>query len=249
MKKISILLSMLCLFLVLAACGQNDNTDKEESGASEPQPLEVSLDTPETAEKGQELTFSATVTQGDEAVEDASEVMFEIWKEGDKDNSEMVEAEHEGEGVYSIKKTLEEDGTFVVQSHVTARDLHTMPKNKVTVGSGSEESSEHSEEHAHHGGAVSFHLMKPESIKASEEISLVTHLQKDDQPLAGASVRFEISKDGEEKAQWIDTEETKDGEYEGTATFEEAGKYTVTIHAENDNGLHEHTEETVTVTE
>lgn len=244
---------MLLLILVLAACGQNNSNDTEESGTADPQPIDVVLDTPETAKTGEELTFSATVTQADEKVEDANEVMFEVWKEGDKDNSEMIEATHDGEGVYTVKKTIDEDGTYVVQSHVTARDLHTMPKSKVKVGSedASENHEDHEshEEHAHHGDAVSFHLMKPDTIKANEEISLTTHLQKDNQPLTDASIRFEISKTGEEKAQWIETEETKDGEYQGTVTLEEAGEYTVTIHAENDEGLHEHTEESLTVTE
>ena len=248
MKQVSILFTVLVLSFALVACGQNEennSNDTENNQTSEPVALKVALDTPETANKGEELTLTASVTQGEEAVDDADEVIFEIWKEGDKDNSEMLEATHEGDGTYSVTKTFEQDGTYFVQSHVTARDLHTMPKNKLTVGS--EEAEK--EEHAHHADAVSFHLMKPDTMKVNEEVSLVAHLQKEGEPLSGAFVRFEISKAGEKNAQWIETEETKDGEYKGTTTFEEPGKYTVTIHAENDQGLHEHTEETITVLE
>lgn len=251
MKQVSVFFTVIVLSFALVACSQNEKNNSNDSenseNASDPVALDVALDTPETAGKGEELTLAATVTQGEEAVEDADEVMFEIWKDADKDNSEMLEATHKGKGVYSVTKTFEEDGTYFVQSHVTARDLHTMPKNKITVGSEKAEKKE--EAHAHHGDAVSFHLKKPEAMKANEEVSLTAHLQKDGEPLSGAFVRFEITKTGNKNAQWIETEESKDGEYEGKAAFEEAGKYTVTIHAENDKGLHEHTEETITITE
>ncbi|MFK3960199.1 FixH family protein [Guptibacillus hwajinpoensis] len=252
MKKIGSWVSILSISMVLAACGQdNANESNNASTAEETQveTLDVALDTPEKAEKGEAITFSATVTQGEEKVDDADEVMFEVWKEGSKEDSEMIEASHDGEGVYTADKEFDDAGKYFVQSHVTARDLHTMPKNEIMVGSEKEAASE-TDEHAHeHESDVSIHLMKPEEIKANEDVSFMAHLQKDEEALTGADVRFEISKVDEEKAEWVDAEEMKDGEYEGTTSFKEAGDYTVTIHVENDEGLHEHTEESVTITE
>ncbi|WP_347551912.1 FixH family protein [Pseudalkalibacillus hwajinpoensis] len=254
MKKIGSWISIVSVAVVLAACGQENvnNSENDTTGEETVETLDVTLDTPETADAGEALTFTATVTQGDEKVNDAEEVMFEVWEEGAKDDSEMIEASNDGEGVYSIKKTFESGGTYFVQSHVTARNLHTMPKNEIAItaedkATGEEDSGQ---EHAHaHESDVSIHLMKPDEIKTNEDINLMVHLQKGDAALTGAAVRFEISKEGEEKAEWVDTKEMKDGEYEGTTSFGEDGDYSVTIHVENDEGLHEHTEKKVIVTE
>lgn len=251
MKKLGSFVSILSMAIVLAACGQDNAKETENNSTAEEtqvKTLDVALDTPEQVEKGEKVTFSATVTQGDEKVDDADEVLFEVWKEGSKEKSEMIEAAHNGDGVYSAEKQLDEAGKYFVQSHVTARDLHTMPKNEIIVGSEDEAAASH--EHAHeHESAVSIHMMKPEEMNANEENSLMVHLQKDDAALTGADVRFEIAKVDEEKAEWVDAEEMKDGEYEGKTTFKEAGDYTVTIHVENDEGLHEHKEENLTITQ
>ncbi|TKD72522.1 FixH family protein [Pseudalkalibacillus hwajinpoensis] len=252
MKKIGSWISIVSIAMALAACGQDDsaNESNHATTADETQveTLDVALDTPKKAEAGETLTFTATVTQGDEKVDDADEVMFEVWKEGAKDDSEMIEASDDGNGVYSAEKTIKNEGKYFVQSHVTARDLHTMPKNEIIVGSEDKATSESGHEHKHESD-VSIHLMIPDEIKAGADVDLMAHLQKNDGALTNANVRFEISKDGEENAEWVDAEEMKDGEYEGTTSFKEAGDYTVTIHVENDEGLHEHTEESVTVTE
>ncbi|MCA0173231.1 FixH family protein [Bacillus sp. RAR_GA_16] len=252
MKKIGSWISILSVAVALAACGQDNGNEAENNSTAEEtqvETLDVTLDTPEKVEKGEKVTFTATVTQGEEKVDDADEVMFEVWKEGSKEESEMIEASHDGDGVYSGEKQLDEAGKYFVQSHVTARDLHTMPKNEIMVGSEEEAASE-SHEHEHeHESDVSIHLMKPEEMKVNEEVSLMAHLQKDDAALTGADVRYEISKVNEEKAEWVDAKEMKDGEYEATTSFKDAGDYTVTIHVENDEGLHEHTEEKVTISE
>ncbi|MGA9288367.1 MAG: FixH family protein [Anaerobacillus sp.] len=252
MKKIGSWISILSVAMVLAACGQDNANESEGASTAEEtqvETLDVALDTPEKAEAGETLTFTATVTQDDEKVDDADEVMFEVWKEGAKDDSEMIEASNDGDGVYSAEKTIDENGKYFVQSHVTARDLHTMPKNEVMIGSEEEATSDSGEHEHEHESAVSMHLMKPDEIKSNEDVDIMVHLQKEDTPLTNADVRFEISKDGEEKADWVDAKEMKDGEYESTTSFKDAGAYTITIHVENDEGLHEHTEESVTVSE
>ena len=73
---------------------------------------------------------------------DHDEVIFEIWSIGDKDNSEMIEAEHTENGLYEIEYTFESEGIFYVQSYVTARGLHVMPTEEVIIGTLSDEEIE-----------------------------------------------------------------------------------------------------------
>ncbi len=59
---------LVLVMLLLAACGEEDSS----AGTGElPQQVEVEFNTEETAEPGEEVRLSATVTQGTEAVEDA----------------------------------------------------------------------------------------------------------------------------------------------------------------------------------
>ena len=121
----------LMLVMLLAACGEEDSS----AGAGEmPQEVEVEFNTQETADPGEEVLLSATVTQGTEAVEDADEVVFEVWQSGDRENSEMLEASHTQDGVYEQSWTVEEEGLYYVQAHTTARRMHVMPKMELTVG-------------------------------------------------------------------------------------------------------------------
>ncbi len=141
MKKIKLFLPLFVLMLVLAACGDQESheghSEDESHGDHEEDPsmeaLEVKLNGPEEVKQGETVTFKAMVTQGKEHVADADEVTFEVWKEGTKDDSQMIEASNDGEGMYSIETTFDEEGTYFVQSHVTARSMHTMPKQQVTV--------------------------------------------------------------------------------------------------------------------
>lgn len=160
MKKLKLFTFGLAI-LLLAGCGVNSNQTSEEnkehgemSMDEQPQMLEANIILPEAISPNEEVTLKVEVTQGDEIVEDAHEVMFEIWQD-DKEKSEMIEAKHEGKGVYSITKSFEQDGIYHVQTHVTARDLHVMPTKRFVVGEVSEEEmseveqEEMHEEHNH----------------------------------------------------------------------------------------------------
>ncbi|WP_082193856.1 FixH family protein [Bacillus sp. 37MA] len=82
------------------------------------------------------------LTQDQENVEDAEDVQFEIWKANSQEESELIEAKYEKEGIYSVKKTFQEDRIYYVQTHVTARGMHVMPKKQFVVGNVSEEAEE-----------------------------------------------------------------------------------------------------------
>ncbi|MBU8772652.1 FixH family protein [Cytobacillus oceanisediminis] len=110
-----------CAVFLLAGCSkENDAAEKV------PELLEVSVNIPEVIQVNQEAVIQAAVTQGEEKVEDANEVKFEVKKAGQDTSEEMI-GEHQGKGVYSISTTFQEAGTYSVTAHVTARGMHNMP--------------------------------------------------------------------------------------------------------------------------
>lgn len=159
-KKIISIAAFMCL--ILAACGNGDNedeasadSDNADAGLTE---VEVAFITEQDGlSSGQEEEIQVSVTQGDENVEDANEVLFEIWEKGDKENSVSLEAEHDGEGIYSLPYTFEKDGIYEITAHVTARDMHTMPTEEFNIGNvneadyeGVEDDEEQTHEHGEH---------------------------------------------------------------------------------------------------
>ena len=94
MKKLSLFMLVSFLALLIAACGNSN----EDNGAKDDEKLEAiqaKLDVPEKGEKGETISLSTKVTQGDEDVEDAGEVKYEIWKNDHKEESEMIERSEE----------------------------------------------------------------------------------------------------------------------------------------------------------
>ncbi len=246
-KKLTILILISMLGLVIAACGNKkdtNNADEEKKLV----PIEVKLDVPEHGEKGKAVSFSAKVKQGDENVDDASEVKYEVWENGHKEESEMIEAKHDKNGVYNAEKTFDEDGVYTVQVHVTARDMHTMPKAEIQIGEATANHDEGEDHDDHdHEGSVSIHLMKPDTIKANEEAKMMVQVENEEQPLKDAKVRFEIYKEGQEKHEYVELDSSKAGEYEVSYAFPESGTYNVQVHVTKGEELHTHKMETVEV--
>ncbi|KAA0546622.1 hypothetical protein FZW96_15405 [Bacillus sp. BGMRC 2118] len=128
MKKVSLLLLVVG---ILAGCS-GEKEGHESGHTSAPMMIEVEILTPENVTADEEIKLSAEVTQGDETVEDANEVMFEVRASG-QDKGEMIDAPHEGDGIYTAEKTFENEGTYIVIAHVTARDMHNMPSKEIVV--------------------------------------------------------------------------------------------------------------------
>ncbi|WP_079509416.1 FixH family protein [Mesobacillus jeotgali] len=155
MKQFMITFLVMLLGLFATAC-------TKESAEEEPQFLNVELTAnPEKTEKNEEITFEAKVTYGSEEVEDAEEVKFEVWR-SQAEKHEKIAAEHAGKGIYRLKKSFEEEGTYYIISHVTARRMHSMPKIEFIVGNpsepengsstGSEKKNEADENNTEHNG-------------------------------------------------------------------------------------------------
>ena len=253
MKKRYLGASASLIGLLLTGCGQGGN----ETNASETEeevvvvPISVELSVPEAGNVHEEIQLSATVAQGDEKVNDADEVEYEIWEEGKKEDSWIVKSEQTSDGVYDGKAMFDRDGVYQVQVHVTARDMHTMPLKEITIGEGAVEPTEGKEDHGHHGTeGFSMHFMKPEDVKARESKSVSVHLQQDDSAFEHARVRLEVVlNEKADEAQWVTLDESKPGEYTGEVTFKEAGTASVTVHVEDDHELHEHETHEVTISE
>ncbi|KAF0816206.1 MULTISPECIES: FixH family protein [unclassified Cytobacillus] len=153
MKKLLNIWLPLMLMVTLAACSNGNQTTEEE-----PQFLDVELSiNPEKAEANEPVVFEAKVTYGEEEVTDADEVKFEIWRANATEH-EKVLVEHAGHGIYRLKKTFEEEGTYYIYSHVTARRMHNMPKKEFVIGqpsapekeSGSQEEDMDDNDHGSH---------------------------------------------------------------------------------------------------
>lgn len=130
MKKL-LWMVLLAGILLLAACGEKEDS----AGAGmNINPIETTFNSPETADPGEKMTLSVTVVQGEALVKDADEVVYEVWESGHRDESEMLTAEHIGEGVYEAETSFEKEGLYFAQAHTTARRLHVMPKQEITVG-------------------------------------------------------------------------------------------------------------------
>lgn len=135
-KNVKILFALIFGVFLLSACA-----DKKEV---EPQFVEVKLTaTPEKGQVNEPIIFEAKVTYGDEEVTDADEVTFEIWRAHDEEH-EKIEIEHAENGIYRLEKSFDQEGTYYIISHVTAKEMHNMPKREFVVGEPSEPEDENS---------------------------------------------------------------------------------------------------------
>lgn len=246
---------MLALSIVTVACGsKNENIQKEGTEEeNELLPLNVEIETlPDTLKANEVVTINAYVTLGEEEVEDANEVQFQIWEKGKEEDDEFIDATHVGSGTYTIEKTFDHDGIFYVVAHVTARNMHNMPKKELIVGDG--ESEEHSHdshgeeesEHHHHESQL-FIELNPKEAKSNNETELSVEVKQNDELFSGAKVSYEIWKGEDHKHEYVDAVESNgSGTYVAQYTFTEAGVYDVRIHIESES-LHDHVEKEITV--
>lgn len=244
MKRFGMMFSLVGLF-VLGACGTDEAANSAEPVQSM-EPVEAELNVPATAEQDETVTLAVRVTQEGEAVDDADEIKFEIWKNGAKEESEMVEAALTEDGVYEAETTFSEEVVYTVQVHVTARSMHTMPTTNVTVGHPETAvEAEAEEEHHHHSGADI--VLDPTQAVVNEVQPFTVKVAIEHEALTGADVQLEVFKDGADKHDWVKLEETEGGSYAGEHTFKESGTYNVQVHVTKGHDIHEHIMETVEV--
>lgn len=243
MKKLGMFFSFIILGISLVACGSNDQANEL---SDEVLFVEVDFIVPETVEVDETITLTAEVMYGDDIETDAV-VRFEVWEKGDEDNSEMFDAENNGDGTYTHDYTFTKDGIYEMYAHTDAQHQHVMPKKEITVGEGGDYSDIDIEESFHTDG-FDMHFEGPDTAKQNEEIELLVQLTLNEEPLAGAKVRYEIWLDNnEEETDWIDAAEEEVGEYLASHEFSEIGTYFIQVHVEDEKELHEHAIYEVTV--
>jgi len=245
MKRNIWLLLIGLVFITLTACGNNDATYSEAPEEEELHELIVDFDVPETADVDETIELKATVTYGDEDVTDA-EVVFEYWEQGNEEDSTNVDAVNNEDGTYTAEVSFDDDGAYEMYAHTDAKELHTMPKKAVAEGDAEIDEDAEEQEH-HHAEGFDMHFTEPENVQTGEETDLVTQLEMNDAPFEKADVRYEIWSDNSEEHEWVDAEESDDGEYTAAHTFTDAGTYHIQIHVEDDDGLHEHEEHEIEV--
>lgn len=250
-------LSLLCLLaLIAAACGR----DNQEVTLPSSTPVEAAFTiSPQNPEPGAAITFSVKVTQNGTPVDDAKEVKFEWWKDGQEQHV-TIPAALQADGVYTAQQTIDEPGSYFVYYHVTARDFHNMQKVAFTVGDAgqanrtesghtghsqpadapaSHQHGEGGDPSGHQASGIDFHFMPPETIQPAQPAALTVHLMKENQILGGATVRFEYWQGDEEKHAFLDAKETQPGQYSTLAEFPSSGSYTVNVHVEKGD-IHDH---------
>jgi 5-hydroxyisourate hydrolase-like protein (transthyretin family) len=218
-------------------------------------PLEVKLNLPEKADLNDKVKVDAYVTKGDEKIKDADQVEFEWWKDGEKSKSTIVKAKNMKNGHYEAELSWKEDGNFMVQSHVTARSMHTMPMKSIAVGNAmpmkAEESMNHDDsmnmDMDHESKDVMVQFIKPQTVVTQQMLTMTAKVKNEMGPVEAANVRFEVWNTIDKKHKWINTEELERGGYSGQLSFEEKGDYTIKIHVEKGDKLHIHKEEMVEV--
>ncbi len=240
-------MTLLFIIIVLTACGQSEETDQGTTD-NVVKAIDAKLEVPEKADKEQDVTFSVTVTQDNKPVEDASEVEFEIWKDGLKDKSEKIAAEHTGDGKYTVQKSFDEEGLYHVQSHVTARTMHTMPKAEISIGDVKEntEAGENKQETDKSHSHLSIKLQQPKNVTVGKEAAFTVEVLQKEEVLEKASVTLEIWQKNNENHEWIDMSETSSGTYETTTTFKNSGTHIVNVHVKKEE-IHGHKEFTAEV--
>src|SRR5690625_1718761 len=205
MKKFKFLL--LGIGFLFVACQSNDNMSDDELRT-----LEVEFEVPETAEINETVELKASVTYGDELVEDADEVVFGVWEKGNREDRKMIDAENEGEGVYMATTSFDYDGIFEMYAHTTARDLHTMPKKEVIIGEGGD--YEDNEDYEFHTEGFYMDVVSDENAVVNEETELLVQITLNEDELSGLDVRYEIwNYDVSDVNDWVDANVLEAGQY------------------------------------
>ncbi len=134
MKKVIFLLVFTLFSFTVSGCSWYKMSNDEEQAKW----LDVELTiNPEKPQPNEEVTFAANVVYGDEAITDAEDVTFEIWRANDEKHQKFTIKEATGTS-YQTKMSFDREGTYYVIAHVLAEGMHNMPKKEFVVGSPSE---------------------------------------------------------------------------------------------------------------
>ncbi|WP_159887913.1 FixH family protein [Paenibacillus puerhi] len=128
MKRIGIVVSLtLCFLLAMTACSSGEQ-------GQDPASVKVEMTTePAAPVAASEVDLIAKLTGLVKA--DGAKVQFDIRSENKNALPDVVTAESQGNGAYSVKKTFDKPGVYTIYIHVYQGDLHITKKKEVTVTS------------------------------------------------------------------------------------------------------------------
>lgn len=112
------LILIVTIFILLVGC------TAEKQGSEEILPITVELVTEENINQN---IIQVKVKQGENAVDDATEVIFEYWQEQTVAHKQII-ATHMNEGIYEGTFQNLNVGEYHLIVHTTARGLHVMPE-------------------------------------------------------------------------------------------------------------------------
>ena len=247
----------LVLSFILSACGaEEDHNSHSMSDDEVPEMLMVELTVPEKVVTGEEVEFIAKVTQGEEIVEDANEVKFEVLNKSTGEK-EMIDGSLNKDKNYSTSYSFEEAGMYDITSHVTARNMHTMPTktievtgeevaNASTEANATTETNSHSEATGHHGPGATIEF-EDGTATVGEAVELTATISMSESPLEGARVQYEIVRNDADYHHWVEASENEPGKYQVEFTFTESGTYEVQVHVTKGDDIHDHVVKTYIV--
>lgn len=126
--------SLVAVPILLFGCGKDPVVDTLDSGENIPVAIEVEIINELALPANTEVELAARVTQGGKFVEDADEVLFEVWASGKRDESIMLEGTLKEDGIYAAQHIFPQDDVYYMFAHTTARGMHMMPKIELVVG-------------------------------------------------------------------------------------------------------------------
>ncbi len=235
----------LVLSVIVSACSAQENHDNHSmSDDVVPEMVVVELTVPRTAATGAKVEFIAKVMQGEEIVEDANEVKFEIINKA-TGGKESVAATLNKDKNYVTTYHFEKAGVYDITSHVTARNMHTMPTKTIEV-TGEKVVTSHSEENVQHdpGATIEF---EDGTTTVGEAVKLTANISISESPLEGARVQYEIVRSDADYHHWVEASENESGKYQVEFTFTESGTYVVQVHVTKGEKIHDHVEKTYIV--
>lgn len=138
MKLVKIFVLIISI-AVMSACSEKDERSSKDFI---PQILDVQVAiNPEKGEVNNPVVIEAELTYGEKKVTDPDEIEFEVWR-SQAEKHETYKPENVGEGIFRLEKTFSEEGTYYVYVHVTAENMHSMPKKEFIIGQPSEPETE-----------------------------------------------------------------------------------------------------------
>lgn len=120
-------LILIVTFLFLLVACENKNVESENLV-----PLTLEFLSEKNIQFDEEIDLKVLLLQGDNIVDDAYEVQFEIWQDNMLEK-EQIKATNIGDGIYQVTKNFNAIGNYHIIVHTTARGMHIMPEFMINV--------------------------------------------------------------------------------------------------------------------